>query len=661
MKKLIIFPLLLGLTAPVLAQQNTDNKDQPKEIVITSSRTAEPIEEKVAAVTVIDQQDILRSAATNVADVLRGQAGISVTDLFGDGSQSTIDMRGFGGRADSNTLILVDGRRLNNPDLSAPNLNSISLKNIERIEIIKGSAGSLYGDQAVGGVINIITRPVEYFSAEVTGFLGSYNRRGLNASIEDSFEQGYARIFVEALETDNYRDNNELDTKHVFARVGQKIQGTEFFLELQVDDDTQEFPGALLAQEAKDNPRQSIVAFENDFSATKEQVYRLGVEQDLNAQWNFLAEYSERHQDTEFILNFRSCVDFSSCNTTAEEEERVVKSFTPRVTGAVPFGSQNIYLTLGADFEKTEYEIDTAFIDRSNEQKVDGYYLQSTIPFGKSWTLTAGGRHSKVRNDLFDSVTFPVESDLDDKATVYNLGLARQFSGVRIFARYDENFRFAKVDELSRAVVSVPLENQLGKSKEAGVDFKLPGGSIQLLAYQLDLENEIAFDPTANGVFGPFGANINFESTRRRGVSIEYGQSLNNQLRMNLNVSTIEAEFSADGEFGSNIVDGNSISGVPELLAYISFDYQVLDGLNLLFETNYVGKQYLSGDNLNDLDKKGSYAVSNIASRYETGNWSFSARVNNVFDKRYSEIENSSGAVNPSPERNIQLSAAYQF
>ena len=177
----------------------------------------------------------------------------------------------------------------------------------------------------------------------------------------------------------------------------------------------------------------------------------------------------------------------------------------------------------------------------------------------------------------------------------------------------------------------------------------------------MDLENEIAYDPTANGIFGPFGANINFESTRRRGVSVDYVQGLTDSLELRLNVSRIEAEFTSDGEFGSNIVKGNSISGVPELLGFLALDYQILDSWSVLLETNYVGEQYLSGDNANNLDKKDAYSVSNIATRYEISNWVFNARINNLFDKRYSEVENSNGAVNPSPERNILVSATYNF
>lgn len=662
MKKIIPLSLLAlsFATVSVNAYSQENNEEEPLTIYITSQRTAEPVEEKVAAVSVITQDDILRSGAGTVAEVLRGKAGIAIDDLFGDGSESTIDIRGFGGTAGSNILVLVDGRRLNNPDTDSPNLNSIPVKNVERIEIIKGSAGSLYGDQAVGGVVNIITRPVEDFSADITTFAGSYNRRGFSANLNEVDDENYIRLFFESIKSDNYRDNSESDTQHFFSRIGNRTDERELFFEFQLDDDERELPGALLANEAEDDPQQSFVAFENDFSDTKERLLRLGLEQELSPEWTFLSEYSIRDQDTDFILNFRSCINFS-CNTTPDEEERTVVSFTPRVLGNLTLGQQRVQVTAGLDIESTDYEFNTEFIDRSNDQTVESIYFHSVFPIGSSWTITTGARHSEIENDLFDDTTFPNGGDLDDNATVYSLGVAKDFVNTKIFARYDENFRFAKVDELARSSTSADLENQLGVSKEVGVDFQIQSANIELLAYQLELENEIAFDPTANGVFGPFGANINYESTRRRGISLDYQQKVSAFLNFTFNLSRIDAEFTTDGEFGSNIVAGNSISGVPELLAHLTLDYQVFDGLNVLYEINHVGEQFLSGDNDNSDDKQASYTVSNIASHYETGNWSFNVRLNNVLDKRYGEFQNSNGAVFPSPERNFEASASYNF
>ncbi len=109
-----------------------------------------------ANVNVIDAAAIEMSGATSLTEVLRGQSGIQISD---SNSGAVFSMRGFSAsQAANNTLILVDGRRLNNIDIAAPSINAIPLHQIERVELLSGSAGVLYGDQAVGGVINIITK-----------------------------------------------------------------------------------------------------------------------------------------------------------------------------------------------------------------------------------------------------------------------------------------------------------------------------------------------------------------------------------------------------------------------------------------------------------------------------------------------------------------------
>ena len=164
--------------------------EQLPTVIVSAARTEQSTVTIPAAINIITQDDIEASGASNVSEVLRNQGGIYLTDLYGTGTHSKVAMRGFSSEsAASNTLVIVDGRRLNNIDLSAPDLNSISIKDIERIEIIQGSAGTLYGDQAVGGVINIITKSPEKASREIELSAGSYHRRRVTAKIEDKLSE----------------------------------------------------------------------------------------------------------------------------------------------------------------------------------------------------------------------------------------------------------------------------------------------------------------------------------------------------------------------------------------------------------------------------------------------------------------------------------------
>lgn len=649
MKKIILpFCALLASTHSAFAEEDVTN------IIINFTRSSAVVDERVAAVTIVNQVDILRSGASNISEVLRNQAGIQLSERTS--GKGAIDMRGFGESASSNTLILVDGRRLNNADISGPSLNNISLNNIQRIEIIKGSAGSLYGDQAVGGVINVITKKIDDFSADIKLEAGSYERERITASINDRFADNFSfRLYGEAFKSDNYRDNNDEEVDHIFSRLAFDNKSTNIFVEYQRINEDQQLPATLWANEVADNPRQSIDDFKNDYSSVDEDVWRLGFDKKITSDFTVLVDYSERDQDTESVINFRGCIDSGSCTTNPNTQKRDTKAFSPKLIMRLPGNDGRFSLTVGADIKETDYEV--TFNNRANLQEVNSIYIHGIVPLTQGYDVTLGSRYSEVKNTLRDDVTYPNGGITKDDSTVYNFGLSKKIDTVRLFARYDENFRFAKVDELAFSENNEPLKNQEGKSKELGIELKEEFFSIKALFYQIDLKNEIAYDPTTNSYSGSVfpGANVNFESTRRRGINIEITSKPHHLLDLSLAVTKMKSEFR------TGVFKSSTISGVPETLSRFAIQSRFLNNWYAQFETNYIGRQYLSGDNANDKEKKSSYIISNLSSRIESGNWSFNARINNIFNKKYSQVDTLYGAINPASERNFLVTASYQF
>ncbi|NIP88721.1 MAG: TonB-dependent receptor plug domain-containing protein, partial [Gammaproteobacteria bacterium] len=237
--------------------------------------------------------------------------------------------------AAANTLVLVDGRRLNNPDLAAPDLNVIALKDVERIEIIQGSAGTLFGDQAVGGVINVITRRPQRFSASIAGGLGSFDRRNLRAAISNHHENGLSyRFSGERRLTDNYRDHNQQDYVNAFGRLNyEHNSGTAFAEHQQIDEDL-ELPGALFATQVEADRRQSTNP--TQFTETRTEVSRIGIEQSLHPDWYVRAEYTHRRSDGDGNLS-----------GTAFSQNRRVRELTPRLIGTLGSRHGEVLLTFG--------------------------------------------------------------------------------------------------------------------------------------------------------------------------------------------------------------------------------------------------------------------------------------------------------------------------
>ncbi len=179
--KYALVGLLFTSSTALLAQQNSETPE-PEKITVTGSRIKRIDVEGATPLTVIDKEAISKSGTTSVADLLRGFSG-STANFNGGGSSvaggvATANLRGLG---ENRTLILLDGVRLpKHPELGAVDLNSIPLAAVERVEVLRQSAAAVYGTDAIGGVINIITRKDytgQQISAEVrrTRHSGGYS------------------------------------------------------------------------------------------------------------------------------------------------------------------------------------------------------------------------------------------------------------------------------------------------------------------------------------------------------------------------------------------------------------------------------------------------------------------------------------------------------
>lgn len=147
--------LTLALALPALATASPDDAKTLDGVIVTATRTPTTVDAALAAVEVIDRTQIERSSARSLPELLRGRAGIAIVNQGGLGKLSTLFLRGT---ESDHTLFLIDGIRVGSPTSGLTSLQDIPLAQIERIEIVRGPRSSLYGADAIGGVIQIFTR-----------------------------------------------------------------------------------------------------------------------------------------------------------------------------------------------------------------------------------------------------------------------------------------------------------------------------------------------------------------------------------------------------------------------------------------------------------------------------------------------------------------------
>ena len=164
-------------------------------VAVTATRQSQPITDVLADITVIGPEEIARSGAQGLADLLQRQPGVEIVQNGGPGAVSGVFLRGANS---SQTLVLVDGLRLASSTSGMTALEAIPLDQIERIEIMRGPASSLYGADAIGGVIQVFTKKAEgdAFVPNAAAGFGTYDTTNVNAGLRGSL--GPLRFSVQA-------------------------------------------------------------------------------------------------------------------------------------------------------------------------------------------------------------------------------------------------------------------------------------------------------------------------------------------------------------------------------------------------------------------------------------------------------------------------------
>ncbi len=189
------------------------NADQ-QPIVVTATRTAQIVEETLAPVVIINRDEIERSQAADVAELLRFQAGIDVARNGGPGQITSLFIRGT---ESNHVVVMVDGVKINPGTIGIPAVQNISPDMIERIEIVKGPRSALYGSEAIGGVINIITRQVEHGTQTNVSVGGGSNDTLLGSvAVHHGGDIGRFGLTVTATETDGFptKVQSDIDNGH---------------------------------------------------------------------------------------------------------------------------------------------------------------------------------------------------------------------------------------------------------------------------------------------------------------------------------------------------------------------------------------------------------------------------------------------------------------
>ena len=608
MKKIaLVSAVALGFTTSAIAETSIELADT----VVTATRTPQPRESLVADVTVVDAETIERSGQTTLAELLQLQAGIEISNNGGAGKATNIFIRGT---SSSHVLVLVDGLRSQSSTTGTTTFENIPLNQIERIEILRGPATSLYGQDAIGGVIQIFTKkgdtaPSFYANA---GY-GTYNTKIANAGFSGKFNNTKLAINIGSQDTDgfsalktnqpNLKDDDGYRNTSVNLSLSHEIvAGYEIGINFLNSDGTTHFDNRLnltsFDSKAELNQQAASLFSKNQFTDVWLSTLKLGFSKDkLKSFDEFAAPNVDRFDTKQNQLNWQN--DFT-----------------------LPVGT----LTLIYDRLEEKVHSNTQYnqTKRTNEGFVASYLAN----------IEAHTVHASIREDHNSSFGNQLTGGL---GYGYNVG-----QGWRATASYGSAFKAPSFNDLYFPdFFGFPTSNpnlvpEKSDNLEASVRYQDATTQASVTVYENKVRNLIALD--AN--FVPFNAN----KATLKGVTLAASHQVN---RWKF-VGSVDIQSPRDDET-DNLLVRRANRHAKGNVTYQMADWHF--GLEMLSTS----KRY--NEVANNLPLAG-YTILNLTSEYKiSSQWKLQARLNNVFDKDYALAfdgnPNTTGFIYNTPSSNL--------
>jgi iron complex outermembrane receptor protein len=672
MKQKIFFTILVIILLKgnlIFAQETPYRLD---DIVVTASRIETPLKEAPANITVITSEEMEQKGVATLIDVFKEEPGLSTKSFTGTIKQSNVDIRGYGEAAPQNVLFLIDGRRVNNVDMSGADLAQIPVAMIERVEIYRGSATVMFGDNASAGAVNIILKKGEgkpKVTAKMLG--GSYNLFAPSLSVSGSDKRFSYFLLSSSYDTDGYRENQGVQMKDVFGNFSvDPLKNLTINIKTGYHKDRYGMPGPVLWQNLiSGTAKRTDASTPFDNASTEDSFFDMEADIKLAEDVKFLigGSYRNRHSASYF--------DYGTFGFNESKGQLETYGFTPRIVIDKPLYHLKNTFTMGFDYYKspTATNWSGAFFGFPSHTIADidktdyGIYVNERIYPLSNLTLDIGYRvHKAAYDSKYTDYVTPALSTAyrtHEQKEAFRASVNYAFSKTgNAFITYAKGFRFPTTDELvniQTGAITTNLNPQTGWEVNIGArwnPFKRLGGSLTL--FQSKNKDEIFYNPYTF-------TNANYERTKRQGVETQLNFIVTENLKFGVGYSYIDVKFDGKQLVGGIDIDGNSIPLVPKnkFSANISYSF---NSFIINFITVYTGNMYAISDQLNNHRELPGYTTCDMNISYKYKNLEALFGIKNLTGKEYSEFgvaSTTSARINlyPSPERQYFLRLAYTF
>lgn len=573
--------------------QNSDSIDY----VVTAEKNPTTEFESANNIYIISEGDIFNSGKTTVIELLQSVSNVQVSEGVYGKSSTTIRMRGAAGdNPFSQVLILVNGRKINSPDMTAPNLLNIPLDSIKQIEIIDGGNSALYGSNAIGGIINITTKTNDKgLSISANVEYGSYNTINSQLSLGYGTEKIDANLSGSYTHTDGYREHNKTDywTANVDTKIkpSEKISITPY---VSYFGNTFELPGNLTYEEFIADPTKA-----NATAVTaNDKGYIWNIDSGINSVFEFTDALNLNFPISYTYLNRQ----FDNYGYSTYFYNYVQSKPQLKINPNLPYGKLNSLI--GFDFSFLNYNgesyNDINRTDRFNYYNINQFeyspFISASYSFPFNLSIEGGARYSMAPINATKELTNLNENETYSSFD-YNASISYTLSNlITFYSKYATLYRLPFVDEKTMltcfsgyhySVFNKDLKPESGWNFEVGAKLNLEKLlRFDAVFFYMQMQNEIAYSSTLY-------TNVNMDPTQRIGCNLSLNFTPVKIISFKCNFTYTNSTFTSGDYVGKSIPLNANFTG------YAQLEFSLPYGIYLGVDCSYIGQRYCSGDFLN--------------------------------------------------------------
>ncbi|CQR74453.1 Fe(3+) dicitrate transport protein FecA precursor [Sporomusa ovata DSM 2662] len=595
---------------------------------------------------VVTKEDIERKQARTVAQALNGIPGLMVTQLAG--GHERFDMRGQGATAASNVIVLYNGIPLNSIDMAGVNTRQIAVEQIERIEVIPGGGMVMYGDGAIGGIINIITslpKDKEYFGNIDTG-RSSWDGKYVNGTVGGKVNENFViQGSYSNWQNDGYRMHSAQDNSQ------NSFNGRYFLKNGYIDaryshsDNSFENPGMSDPNTlAKYGPKYGYEYFWDNYRYETDN-FQLAYNSQLSDKLGLLVYGGHSKGDMKYVSADPWGMG-SSVYLTDREQDYIKTQLKYN------YGNEN-YFVFGHDYGNGEVDSSSSKAERKN----NAFYIMNKHNVGK-FQLIEGYRHEKFdvsARSKYSSKDYNFNTNSVEFSALYPYSVKGN-----VYFNFSQGTRIPNVDELN--LWSGDLEAQKTRNFEIGVREQFGITTANLSTFISNTENEIVYYPDPRKTYFS-GKNMNFDGDiKRTGVTLALDHQFD-KWSLHENISYVNPKIT------SGAYEGNRFPGVSKLISNVGFSYSFTNKLTLngdwyyydgrLAEDDFKNKYYTIKNKYKVFD---SYSLFNVNLDYKVDdNLNIYMGMRNATNRQYATVITSSIAIYPENGREVYAGMKYKF